>query len=95
MRNIWGMHADEQLAREVGEEQDDVLASILLVRGDRSLEDRLFEQLVDLLIEGMFVELRQAYLAAELSRDAYVAELGALVDLLSSGSLLPLRGPLR
>lgn len=88
------MHADEQLAHEVGEEQDDVLASILLVRGDRSLEDRLFEQLVDLLIEGMFVELRQAYLLTELSRDEYVTQLGALVEALSGTGLLPLRGRL-
>jgi len=94
MRNKWCMQADDQMVREVGEEQDDVLASIQLVRGDRSLEDRLFEQLVDLLIEGMFVELRQAYLMAEMTSDAYVAELGILVDALSGAGLLPLRGRL-
>ena len=94
MRNIRDMHADEQLAREVWEEQDDVLASIQLVRGNRVLEDRLFEQLVDLLIEGMFVELRQAYLMGQMTRDDYVTHLGEVVDVLSRAELLPLRGRL-
>ena len=88
------MHPDEQLVREVWEEQDDVLASIQLVRGDESLEDRLFDQLIDLLIEGMFVELRQRYLSAMLTMDEYVVELDELVERLSLAGLLPLRGPL-
>ena len=67
-----------------------MLATIQLVRGDDVLETRLFEQLVDLLIEGMFLELRQRYLDDALDREAYVEELGQLADLCRDAGLLPL-----
>ncbi len=88
------MSAHEQLVRRVWDEQDDVLSTLQLVRGDDALEGRLFDQLVDLLVEGMFLELRQSYLDGDLERDAYVAELGALVELCRSAGLLPLPGRL-
>ena len=71
-------------------EQDDVLATLQLVRGDDVLESRLYEQLVDLLVEGMFVELRQQHLSGDLPREAYVDELSALADLCRGAGLLPL-----
>lgn len=71
-------------------EQDDVLATLQLVRGDDVLEGRLYEQLVDLLVEGMFVELRQQHLDGELPREEYVDELSALADLCRGAGLLPL-----
>ncbi|MEX2292827.1 MAG: hypothetical protein WD691_03485 [Acidimicrobiales bacterium] len=88
------MKPDEVLVREVRRDQDDILASLALVRGDRSLEDRLFDQLVDLLVEGMFIELRQSFHHGLLDRDAYVVELRALVEMCRSVELLPLRGRL-
>ncbi len=86
------MNADERLVREVGEELDDVLASLQLVRGDNLLEDRLFGQLVDLLVEGMFLDLSQQFRSGDQGREAYIAELGALVEMCRVAGLLPLRG---
>lgn len=84
------MDAHERLVHRVAEEQDDVLGTIQLVDGDEALEDRLFEQLVDLLVEGMFLDLRDGYLAGSLSRDAYVDQLGDLAERCRSVGLLPL-----
>ena len=74
----------------VGHEQDDVLGTLQLVRGDELLEDRLFDQLVDLLVEGLFLDLRHQYMAGELEREAYVDELATLADRCRSAGLLPL-----
>jgi len=82
--------AHHRLVERVDQEQDDVLGTLHLVAGDPLLEDRLFDQLVDLLVEGLFLDLRQRYLDAALSRDSYVDELGHLADLCRSAGLLPL-----
>jgi hypothetical protein len=74
----------------VGHEQDDVLGTLQLVRGDDLLEDRLFEQLVDLLVEGMFLDLRHDYVAGRIGREAYVEDLAGLADLCRDAGLLPL-----
>ncbi|MFZ6004876.1 MAG: hypothetical protein ACOYXM_13195 [Actinomycetota bacterium] len=84
------MNAHDHLVRRVCDEQDDVLATLQLVRGDEALEARLFDQLVDLLVEGMFLELRQSYLEGDCPRDDYVAELGTLAEQCRSAGLLPL-----
>ena len=89
------MNADEPLAYEVWGDQDDVLASLALVRGDRALEERLFGQLVDLLVEGMFAELGQRFRDGVVERDDYIVELRALVQMCRSADLLPLRGRIR
>ena len=82
--------AHHRLVQRVDQEQDDVLGTIQLVVGDDLLEGRLFEQLVDLLVEGLFLELRQRYLDGDLPRDAYVEELGQLADSCRAAGLLPL-----
>ena len=89
-RNQWGVNAHERLVHRVEAEQDDVLATIQLVQGDELLETRLYEQLVDLLVEGMFLELRRRYLRGGLPREEYVDELTALADLCRGAGLLPL-----
>ena len=76
--------------QRVGREQDDVLGTLQLVRGDELLEDRLFEQLVDLLVEGIFLDLRQRYLEGAVDRELYVEELAGLADLCRDAGLLPL-----
>jgi len=89
-RNQRGVNAHERLEHRVEAEQDDVLATIQLVQGDEMLETRLYEQLVDLLVEGMFLELRRHYLSGDLPREEYVDELAALADLCRGAGLLPL-----
>jgi hypothetical protein len=84
------VNAHERLVHRVDAEQDDVLATIQLVQGDEQLETRLYEQLVDLLVEGMFLELRRRYLSGDLRREEYVDELAALADLCRGAGLLPL-----
>ena len=84
------MDAHDRLMQRVDQEQDDVLGTLQLVRGDDVLETRLFEQLVDLLVETMFLELRQRYLDGAVTRDDYVAELAALAEQCRQAGLLPL-----
>jgi hypothetical protein len=82
--------AHERLVQRVEQEQDDVLCTLQLVAGDEVLETRLFEQLVDLLVEGLFLELRERYLTGDVARDDYVEELAGLADLCRDAGLLPL-----
>lgn len=84
------MDAHERLVTRVADEQDDILGTIQLVEGDRQLQDRLFEQLVDLLVEGMFLDLREQYLGGSLGRDGYVDQLADLAERCRSLGLLPL-----
>ena len=64
------MDAHERLVTRVADEQDDILGTIQLIDGDAQLQDRLFEQLVDLLVEGMFLVLREEYLGGSFAREA-------------------------
>jgi hypothetical protein len=84
------VNAHERLVQRVEAEQDDVLATLQLVQGDDELETRLYEQLVDLMVEGMFLELRQHHLSGAIPREEYVDELTALADLCRGAGLLPL-----
>jgi hypothetical protein len=80
----------ERLIERVTLEQDEVLCTLQLVDGDDELERRLFDQLVDLLVEGVFLELRTRFLAGEIDRDDYVDELANLADRCRQVGLLPL-----
>ena len=82
--------AHDRLVQRVGQEQDDILGTLQLVRGDEVLETRLFDQLVDLLVEGLFLDLRQRYLEGSVDREGYVEELAGLADLCREAGLLPL-----
>jgi hypothetical protein len=84
------VEAHDRLIERVAAEQDDVLCTLQLVQGDGALEDHLFEQLVNLLVEGMFLELRQSYLDGGIDRDAYVAQLADLAAHCRRTGLLPL-----
>ena len=76
--------------RRVAEEQDEVLCTLQLVDGDDDLAGRLFDQLVDLLVEQIFLDLRTDFLAGAIDRDAYVDELANLADRCRVVGLLPL-----
>jgi hypothetical protein len=82
--------AHDRHMQRVDQEQDDILGTLQLVAGDELLEGRLFEQLVDLMVEGLFLKLRQGFLDGDLASDAYVQELGDLADRCRSAGLLPL-----
>lgn len=80
------------MAERVAVEQDDILITLQLVRGDQVLEDRLFHQLVDLLVEGLFLELRRSRDDGSTDRSTYLAELHALASNCRAVGLLPLAG---
>lgn len=84
------MDAHQRLVNRVAEEQDDILGTIALVDGDPDLQHRLFDQLVDLLVEAMFLDLRDEYLGGDLERDDYVDALAELADRCRRAGLLPL-----
>lgn len=84
------MDEHEWLVTRVAAEQGDILGTIQLVEGDEVLHDRLFEQLVDLLVEGMFLDVRDEYLGGALDHDAYLAAIADLADKCRNGGLLPL-----
>ena len=84
------MDAHHRLATRVADEQDEILSTIQLVADDPDLQDRLYEQLVDLLVEGMFLDLREQYLDGLVPRDEYVSALGELADRCRQAGLLPL-----
>lgn len=88
--NLRSVDAHDRLVARVTAEQDDVLCTLHLCGQDPALADRLWSQLVDLLVEGMFLDLRRDYLLGTLDREAYVAELTALADRCRDQGLLPL-----
>lgn len=68
-----------ELAQRVDRDTEDVLATISLVSESRQLTDHLFSQLVDLLLEGVLVDLRMRETAGELSPVQYAEEIAVLV----------------
>jgi len=59
-------------------ETDDVLATLPLVAHNESLTDRLFTQLVELLLEGIVLEIRAAFEAGEIRVAEYGNQLAEL-----------------
>jgi hypothetical protein len=74
----------------VAREQDDILCTIQLVAHDTALQARLFDQLVDLLVESMFLDVRRAHVAGEIDQQRYVKELAELALHCRDAGLLPL-----
>lgn len=84
------VEAHDRLIARVAAEQDDLLCTLDLVGDDAELTERLWTQLVDLLVEGMFLDLRREYLLGGLDRDGYVDELTAIAERCRNVGLLPL-----
>lgn len=80
----------ERLLASVAAELDDVLCTLDLCAHEPVLADRLWGQLVDLLVESAFLDLRRAHLAGELDRRSYVEEVGALAERCRAHGLVPL-----
>ena len=76
------------VARRVASDTDDVLATIPLVAGNAHLSDHLFEQLVDLLLEGMLVDLRRQLADGLISSTEYGDELATLATQCRAAGLL-------
>lgn len=77
-----------EVARRVANDTDDVLATLPLVRGNQQLTDHLFSQLVDLLLEGILVDLRAELSAGEISAADYAANLSELARQCREAGLL-------
>lgn len=90
MANQLSMDAHARLVARVADEQDDILGTLQLIDGDDDLTDRLFEQLTDLLVEAMFLDLRESYLSGAVEREEYVEALAGLADRCRQMGLLPL-----
>jgi hypothetical protein len=80
----------DHLLRRVSAEQDDVLASLSLVRGEHDLEDRLFSRLVDLLVESVFLDLRRQYAHGDVDPERLTHETAVLARACHAAGLLPL-----
>ena len=67
-----------RVAERVDVDIDDVLATLPLVHDNGRLTDRLFDQLVDLLLESSLLDLRARLLEGDLSAADYGHELAEL-----------------
>ena len=88
--NQRSVDAHARLMARVAAEQEDILATLQLCGDDTALAERLWRQLVDLLVEGMFLDLRRGFLDGEIDRAAYVDELTSVAERCRSAGLLPL-----
>lgn len=68
------------LVTDVDRELDDALSTLWLVRGNSQLSERLFEQVVDLLLERILLDLRTDLVAGTMTANGFAAELAKLAD---------------
>ena len=71
-------------------EQDDLLRTISLVRSNTDLTVPLFDRLVDVCLEGLFLDLRAQREEGELREDEYVVEVFRLATQCREVGLVPL-----
>jgi len=85
----------DRLIARVAAEQDDVLRSIQLCGQDPALVDRLWAQLVDLLVEATFLDLRRRHLLGAEAPGTCARELADTAARCRAVGLLPLGAPKR
>lgn len=68
------------LATDVDRELDDALSTLWLVRGNDQLSGRLFDQVVDLLLERILLDLRSDLVAGTVTASTFATELARLAD---------------
>lgn len=68
------------LATDVDRELDDALSTLWLVRGNEQLSERLFDQVVDLLLERILLDLRTDLVSGTLTANTFATELARLAD---------------
>jgi len=71
---------DRSLVTDVDRELDDALSTLWLVRGNEQLSTRLFDQVVDLLLERILLDLRTELVAGNLTASSFANELARLAD---------------
>ena len=76
------------VATDVDRELDDALSTLWLVRENAQLSERLFDQVVDLLLERILLGLRTELVAGELTASMFATELARLADQCRSVGLL-------
>jgi hypothetical protein len=77
-------------ATRVSKEQDDLLRTIALVRSNTELTVPLFDRLVDVCLEALFIELRHQREQGDLAEDQYVVEVFRLATQCREVGLVPL-----
>jgi hypothetical protein len=81
-----------EVAKRVASDTDDVLATVPLVCGNQQLTDHLFSQLVDLLLEGILVDLRRELADGRINAAEYASTLSELARQCRSVGLLQRAG---
>lgn len=82
-------HVDHPtLASDVDHELDDALSTVWLVRDNEHLSTRLFDQVVDLLLERILLDLRSELVAGNVTATEFANEVARLADQCRSVSLL-------
>ena len=80
------------VAARVDADTDDVLATIPLVAGNERLTGHLYDQLVDLLLEGLLVSLRADLADGRLTPKDFAGELALLASQCRAVGLLETSG---
>ena len=88
--NRYAVDARDRLAARVEQDLDDLLCTMQLVHTNAQLMDRLFEQLVDLFVERLFLSLRAEVASGGLARADYAREVAELAGQCRRAGLLPL-----
>ena len=68
------------VATDVDRELDDALSTVWLVRGNEQLSTRLFDQVVDLLLERILLDLRTELVAGRMTAVEFANQLAKLAD---------------
>ena len=89
--NLVVVDIDRMLAERVDRDMDEVLGTLVLVRDDEELARRVSDQLVDLLVESLFLDLRRRLTAGDMDRGDFSHEVARLAAQCRDAGLLPLR----
>ena len=65
---------------DVDKELDDALSTLWLVRDNGQLSGRMFDQIVDLLLERVLLDLRSELVAGHLTATSFATELARLAE---------------
>jgi hypothetical protein len=68
------------IVNDVDQELDDALATLWLVRENDQLSGRMYEQIVDLLLERILLDLRGELVAGHLTASMFASELARLAE---------------